>query len=141
MLFSSTANCFVKANDITRLIDLKCDEKGMRINVGKTQMWVSYDLGVKGDYEGIYSCLASKNSKECGDSLAYIHSYEYQGDIDDHLRKDLVSSVQLGKRARIYVIFQRPDGRYAGKFIFGGRKEAPWREYAPGNAGDIDDEG
>lgn len=38
----------------------------------KTVVWLSYDLGAKGDYDGLYSWLDNHKAKECGDSIAYI---------------------------------------------------------------------
>jgi hypothetical protein len=37
-----------------------------------TVMWMSYDLGVKGDYEGLYAWLDDHEAKECGNSVAAI---------------------------------------------------------------------
>lgn len=34
-------------------------------------IWLSYDLGVQGDYEGLYRWLDNKKASECGDSLAH----------------------------------------------------------------------
>ena len=31
-------------------------------------IWISYDLGVRGDYEGLYAWLDSHGAKECGDT-------------------------------------------------------------------------
>lgn len=109
--------------------------------MGKTVLWISYDLGVSGDYEGLYAWLASHNAEECGDSLAYLPSYEFEGDIEETLRKDLAKAVTFGKRARIYVIFKKSTGSPKGKFLYGGRRQAPWHGYAPGSAGGADDEG
>ena len=39
-------------------------------------LWLSYDLGVKGDYEGLYAWLDDHNAEECGNSVAFLH-YEY----------------------------------------------------------------
>ena len=41
-----------------------------------TVMWMSYDLGVKGDYEGLYAWLDDHDAKECGNSVAFLR-YEY----------------------------------------------------------------
>ena len=30
-------------------------------------IWLSYDLGVDGDYENLYAWLDHKEAKECGD--------------------------------------------------------------------------
>lgn len=39
----------------------------------KKAIWISYDLGVKGDYEGLYAWLDDHKAIECGDSVAFIN--------------------------------------------------------------------
>lgn len=34
------------------------------------RIWLSFDLGVSGDYEGMYAWLDDKRAKECGSSVA-----------------------------------------------------------------------
>ncbi len=43
----------------------------------KASIWLSFDLGVLGDFEGMYEFLDSHGAQECGDSLATF-SYEYK---------------------------------------------------------------
>ena len=43
-------------------------------------VWMSYDLGVSGDYEGLYAWLDDHNAKECGNSVAWVFSFSYDGD-------------------------------------------------------------
>lgn len=107
----------------------------------KTTLWISYDLGVSGDYDGMYTWLDTHNAVECGDSFAFILNYEYQGDIVATLRKELKESVKLEKRSRVYAIYKKPTGSSKGSFLFGGRKQAPWAGFAPGSSEDVDDEG
>jgi hypothetical protein len=33
----------------------------------RAAVWISFDLGVRGDYEGMYAWLDTHNAKECGD--------------------------------------------------------------------------
>ena len=40
-------------------------------------IWLSYDLGVRGDYEGMYSWLENHAAKECGSSVAFLKNYEF----------------------------------------------------------------
>lgn len=95
-------------------------------------VWISFDLGVRGDYEGMYAWLDSQEATECGDSLAYL-KYEYEDDLVESLRKDLKESIETTKKTRIYVIWQDPDSRSVkGRFIVGGRKAPPWAGYAGG---------
>ncbi len=93
-------------------------------------IWISYDLGVRGDYPALYTWLDAKSAKECGDSLAFLN-YTYSGDIKDFLKRDLENSITPDKRTRIYVIYRdRASNKNKGFFIFGGRRSPPWTGFA-----------
>jgi hypothetical protein len=94
----------------------------------KTHIWISYDLGIKGDYENLYYWLDSHKARECGDSFAYV-SYNYKEDIVKEIQEELKSKVTIREKDRIYLIFPKKD-KWVGRFIFGGRKVAPWEGYA-----------
>lgn len=97
----------------------------------KKTMWISYDLGVDGDYESFYQWLDSHGAKECGDSCALIQGYEFEGDFITALERDLEISIQFTKRNRVYVIFKDVQGgKLKGSFVLGKRKKAPWAGYA-----------
>ena len=72
-------------------------------------VWISFDLGVSGDYEGMYSWLDSHGAKERGDSLAFIKEYEAQRDLVAELKRDIKESVELNKRAGLRHL---PYGRW-----------------------------
>jgi hypothetical protein len=92
----------------------------------KSAVWVSYDLGVQGDYEGIYAWLDEHEAQECGNSLAFV-SYDHTGPLLKALTADLKRSVESTKRTRIYVIYREADTKkMKGRFILGGRKAPPW---------------
>lgn len=95
----------------------------------KNFVWISFDLGVQGDYESLYRWLDAHEAKECGDSVAGL-LYEHQGDLLDNLKKELKSVIEINSKTRIYVI-RRESGKLKGKFIFGNRKRAPWSGFAP----------
>jgi len=93
--------------------------------MGKT-IWLSYDLGVKGDYDNLYAWLDDHGAKECGNNLAVLR-YDFQGDLLTALTQELSAAVTLAKRDRIYVIWREDDSRtMKGRFLFGKRKAAPW---------------
>src|SRR6266545_4965387 len=98
--------------------------------VVKKIIWISFDLGVTGDYEGIYTWLDSWGAVECGDSFAYIKAYDFRKDLLAELREDIKQTVRIDKRTRIYVV-REVDGEPKGRFLIGGRKNAPWSGYAP----------
>lgn len=70
----------------------------------KQRIWLSYDLGIDGDYEGLYYWLDSYDAKECGDSIATF-IFEYKNDLIKELKQDLLNSVQIKNKDRFYVIY------------------------------------
>jgi hypothetical protein len=90
-------------------------------------IWLSYDLGVRGDYEGLYAWLDQKEAKECGDSIAFLN-YRYTGELKTALKEDLAKAIDIGKKVRVYLIFTE-NGAQKGTFLFGRRKATPWLGY------------
>jgi hypothetical protein len=90
-------------------------------------VWISYDLGVKGDYKGLYAWLDNHNAKECGNSVAALE-YAHEKSLIEELQEDLSQNISIAKHDRIYVIW-REDRKIKGKFLFGKRKAAPWSGY------------
>lgn len=99
----------------------------------QSTFWISYDLGVNGDYESLYSWLDTQNAKECGNSVAYLQKYSHEGNLMEYLRKEIENDVSLDKRSRIYVI-RKENGKFKGSYLVGHRRAAPWKGY-----GDHDD--
>lgn len=93
----------------------------------KKTVWICYDLGVKGDYEGLYAWLDDQNAKECGNNVATLE-YECTNDLVEELQKEISQNVALAKHDRIYIIW-REERKAKGKFLFGKRKAAPWSGY------------
>lgn len=110
----------------------------MLVNMRKQKVWLSYDLGVQGDYEGLYEWLGEWGAEECGDSLA-VFSYSYKTDLAGELLKDIKQDVTL-QRARLYLIY-RDDAtkKLKGRFIQGGRRRPAWAEYAQQSIDDVED--
>ena len=53
--------------------------------------WLSYDLGVGGDYKGLYQWLDDHNAESCGSSVAFF-TYEIPNEQegDETLKSDLL---------------------------------------------------
>lgn len=96
----------------------------------KKAVWVSFDLGVSGDYEGMYEWLAGHGAKECGDSIAFLN-FSPKIDLVEELRKEIKKSIETNKKTRIYVIYLSDEGKVKGTFLFGARRQAPWTGYGP----------
>ncbi len=103
-------------------------------------IWLSYDLGVRGDYESLYQWLDQHSAVECGDSIAFLRYELNTNDFEflDRLKKELNENVKFKKFDRIYAIWK--DGnKIRGKFLLGNRKAAPWAGFA-GKPSDFDEE-
>ncbi len=81
--------------------------------------WLSFDLGLRGNYEDLYEWLDNMKAIECGDSLATFVTDKTRDQIGKELKKF------LDKRARIYIITQH-KGKFVGRFVLGKRKHAAW---------------
>jgi hypothetical protein len=95
-------------------------------NTAKTRYWISYDLGLMGDYSHFYEWLDSLDAEECGSGMATL-LYPLSR---DQLVADIKNIFKETPRARAYLISKQPDGSFGGKFIAGGRKAAPWAGFA-----------
>ena len=94
-------------------------------------IWLVFDLGVKGDYEGLYSWLDAQAARYCGDSVACF-TYEYTRDLVAELKTHLESVMTIDKKSRLYVVSSDPEtNRPKGSFLFGKRRSAPWAGYGP----------
>ena len=95
----------------------------------KKAIWISYDLGIGGDYDGLYRWLANHKAVECGDGLAFFNYVPKDVDnILEELKGEIETSVRVNNKTRIYCI--RKDGSsIKGTFLFGARKGNPWEGF------------
>jgi hypothetical protein len=102
-------------------------------------LWISYDLGVRGDYDGLYAWLDDHEARECGDSLALVR-VTGERDLHEWLRQELEEAVNLTRRSRVYAVAYYPDEkRLHSRFVVGRRKSPPWSGF--GSQGLEDEEG
>lgn len=94
--------------------------------------WLSYDLGVGGDYPGLYQWLDDRQAKFCGNSMAYFKFDVPDNDGFNKLTQELVAHVKLTPGNILYAIGMDEKGQFMGRFLYGKRKAAPWVGY--GNA-------
>lgn len=104
----------------------------------KSLVWLSFDLGVSGDYENMYAWLDDHQAKECGDSVASFR-FSCDGDLPESLKTEIENAVSLNKRSRVYVVY-RDEGKLKGRYIIGRRKSAPWDGYGTREEYDDDEE-
>ena len=101
-------------------------------------VWLSFDLGVKGDYESLYAWLDAHDAHECGDSTAFFE-YETDGILPDEIKNSLKEAIDVDAKTRIYIVY-KDDKKVKGRFLFGRRKSPPWSGYAPKETADTLDE-
>jgi len=104
--------------------------------VMKKTIRISFDLGIRGDYEGMYQFLDAHEAKECGDSLA-VFQFDMKSDLIAELNKAIRKEVEVTRKSRIYIIFM-DKGKPKGRFIAGARKSAPWTGYAKAQSDEED---
>ncbi|NIA10710.1 MAG: hypothetical protein GWP10_13530 [Nitrospiraceae bacterium] len=96
----------------------------------KKAVWLSYDLGIKGDYEGLYAWLDDLEAKECGDNLVFFnYDINSSENLITEIKEDIKNKVSIAKKDRIYIISEDTKRNIKGKFIFGKRKSSPWTGY------------
>jgi hypothetical protein len=102
-------------------------------------VWITYDLGIQGDYKGLYTWLDDLEAKECGDSVAVI-TITPSGDLVSYITKEIKKKVKFKPTDRVYIIYHDDSTeRNKGKFIVGGRKRAPWEGYGQTKANLVED--
>ena len=102
------------------------------------RIWLSFDLGVRGDYSSLYAWLDDNEAEECGSSVATLR-FEYDGDLLESLKSEIENAMSLSKQSRIYVVYKE-NGKSKGKYIFGRRKRSPWDGYGTLDDGYDDDD-
>lgn len=112
--------------------------------MSKKRIWLSYDLGLRGDYPGLYTLLDGWDAKEIGNSAATF-MFDFDGDDEslvEELKVKIQNGVSINSNSRIYVIRAVEDDygkmKVVGSFLFGSRKYNPWDGYACKGESEVD---
>jgi len=94
--------------------------------------WLSFDLGLTSDRDGLFKWLDEIEAEECGFGVAVFRYIPQTSDPVTEVRDLILKQVKLEKRDRLYLIWKDDEPPHAakGKFIFGSRRGAPWKGYA-----------
>jgi len=103
--------------------------------------WISFDLGLHGDYLALFKWLDGQDAKvlkdrqgaqECGENVATFLSHKNS----DRIMEELVTLLSKQKEnARIYLI-SNEKGKYSGRFVLGKRRKSPpWKGFAEVDSG------
>ena len=93
---------------------------------------LNFDLGLKGDYNSLYTFLDNLEALEIGNCNAAF-AMEFSKDdfqsIFDELQSRIASAVNIEKTDRLYMIVTDHSNKMRGGFLFGDRKRAIWEGY------------
>ena len=96
----------------------------------KITFWLSYDLGLKGDYNSFYKWLDRQKAKECGDSIAVFEYLCLTNNPKEEIKYSLEKEISFNKSDTVYLIWKDENlSSFKGSFIIGHRKSAPWDGY------------
>jgi len=108
-------------------------------------IWLSYDLGVSGDFQGLYSWLDDHEATECGNSMAFLKfnypaSVSNDAQLDEFIKTDLDEKVKFAPTNRIYIIRKSIDKQKTiGNYLVGKRKANPWEGYGTKTTNTVDE--
>ncbi len=117
----------------------------------KKTFWLTFDFGIKADYEGLYRWLDENNAEERGYGTAYLKNFKLPKLKSKTVKTDiefkalmkgiLEENVDLNKSDRIYIMWRGfNDQKMKGSFLFGGKKAAPWVGFSQSNDDIIDND-
>jgi hypothetical protein len=97
----------------------------------KSAIWICYDLGVRGNYSGLYAWLDEHSAQECAASVAFL-VYEHSEDSPlQPIRQEMNKLFSDTNRVRIYLIYRESKTKkMKGVFVLGSRQAPPWTGYA-----------
>lgn len=106
----------------------------------KKTIFISYDFGMKGDYEGLFKWLDEHNAEERGYGIGIIKEYNCRSSIKTDLdflksiKNELNNKIKVGSNDRIYIIWKSfESNKIKAGFAFGKSKQSPWTGYAQNN--------
>lgn len=113
----------------------------------KKSIWLSFDFGLKGNYNALFTFLDNHGAKDCGNNLAHLEldnpSDATPEKMIENLKSELGEIVLPSPNDRIYAIWRDDaDGstKVKGRFLFGKRKSPPWNGYGARNDNQSSDE-
>jgi hypothetical protein len=95
----------------------------------RKSFWLSYDMGLKGDNESLFSFLDTVGATECVSNLAYFTYECHTDDYPNEIKNIIKDEVKIDKNDRFYLIWKDEAGAIKGRFLFGGRKRSPWEGF------------
>jgi hypothetical protein len=89
----------------------------------KKIIWLSYDLGLKGDYSNLYLLLDKWKARDCGPNLAVFEIDNTYGigaranDFIKRIKSEIKKKVNLKESDRIYAIWKEDNSGKMGRIL------------------------
>ena len=100
-------------------------------------IFICFDFGLRGDFEGLYQWLDEKEAQERGYGIAVIKNYSVEAQIKTDLdflnavKLELSKVLKIGNSDRIYLIWNSFEGnKIKSGFLYGKGKQSPWTGFA-----------
>jgi hypothetical protein len=111
-------------------------------------IWMTYDLGVGGDFTHLYSWLDDHEAIECGNNIAFFKykipsTLQTDKELVNYLKQDLEKNVDFTAKNRVYIIRKSIGSENKGTigtFIIGKRKANPWEGFGTKVDNTVDEE-
>lgn len=104
----------------------------------KKNYWLSYDLGVGGDYTHLYQWLDDHNAKPCGNSVAFFTFSYTTDDPEKEMLNDIKETVSLQPGNILYAIRMKEKNEVVGSFLYGKRQATPWEGFGSKQTDEVD---
>jgi hypothetical protein len=100
----------------------------------KKSVWISFDLGLRGDYQALFQWFDKHQAVECGKNLAFLNvDIDPSKSVLKTIKDDLSKYVEFKDGDRIYLSWldhSENQPKIKGEFIIGKRTRSPWEGYA-----------
>src|SRR5437762_7382949 len=104
--------------------------------------WISFDLGLQGEYRPLFEWLDRQDAKESGDGLGAQECGEnvatFRSDkTTEEIKNELTTLLSKQKEnAKVYLIGKNEEGKYTGRLALGKRRKSPpWKGFAEVESG------
>lgn len=103
---------------------------------------LNYDLGLKGDYSGLYAFLDNHEALDTGNCNAAFAMQFSENEfpiIYNELKEIIQKSVTIESTDRIYMLATDSSNNMRGQFLFGSRKRPIWEGYGNVTSEEVDE--
>lgn len=102
--------------------------------------WLNFDLSFNSDVRGLYTWLDKMNAVFCASDTAFFKVDSFNGDLPDFILNEIKTNCKLSESDTLYLIYlDSASLKMKGKYLSGGRKQAPWSGYFTATSTKVDE--